>query len=156
MRRLLTGYAISFSKRHKRYGHLFQNRYKLFLCEEDPYLLELVRYIHLSPLRAGIVSDEPYERRTDAVAKGMSIDQVITTVAEYLDLDVESIEKKGTKRSIALTQSIICALAVDRLMLTGVDIARKLNLTPSGVSRLVARGRGELALHELEETLFGE
>ena len=67
-------------------------------------------------------------------------------------LDVDSIEKKGRKRSIALARSIICALAVDRLMLT--DIARKLNLTPSGVSRLVARGRGESALRELEETLF--
>jgi len=57
MRRLLTGYAVSFNKRHKRSGHLFQNRYKSILCEEDPYLLELVRYIHLNPLRAGIVKD---------------------------------------------------------------------------------------------------
>ena len=57
MRRLLTGYAVSFNKRHRRYGHLFQNRYKSFLCEEDPYLLELVRYIHLNHLRAGLVSD---------------------------------------------------------------------------------------------------
>ena len=36
MRRLLTGYAVSFNKRHKRSGHLFQNRYKSILCEEDP------------------------------------------------------------------------------------------------------------------------
>jgi len=43
MRRLLTGHAVAFNKRHKRYGHLFQNRYKSFLCEEDAYLLELVR-----------------------------------------------------------------------------------------------------------------
>ena len=57
MRRLLTGYAVSFNRRHRRYGHLFQNRYKSILCQEDPYLLELFRYIHLNPLRAGIVSD---------------------------------------------------------------------------------------------------
>lgn len=57
MRRLLTGYAVSFNRRHRRYGHLFQNRYKSILCQEDPYLLELVRYIHLNPLRAGIVND---------------------------------------------------------------------------------------------------
>ena len=54
MRRLLTGYAQQFNRRHNRSGHLFQNRYKSFLCEEDPYLLELVRYIHLNPIRAGI------------------------------------------------------------------------------------------------------
>ena len=55
MRRLLTGYAQQFNRRHNRHGHLFQNRYKSILCEEDPYLLELVRYIHLNPLRAGNV-----------------------------------------------------------------------------------------------------
>ena len=57
MRRLLTGYAVSFNRRHRRHGHLFQNRYKSFLCEEDLYLKELVRYIHLNPLRAKVVHD---------------------------------------------------------------------------------------------------
>ncbi len=42
MRRLLTGYAINFNKRHHRAGHLFQNRYKSIGCEEEPYLLELL------------------------------------------------------------------------------------------------------------------
>jgi REP element-mobilizing transposase RayT len=57
MRRLLTGYAQQFNRRHRRHGVLFQNRYKSILCEEGPYLLELVRYIHLNPLRAGVVQD---------------------------------------------------------------------------------------------------
>ena len=57
MRRLLTGYAARYNRRHQRYGHLFQNRFKSILCQEDPYLLELVRYIHLNPLRAGTVAD---------------------------------------------------------------------------------------------------
>ena len=55
MRRLLTGYAQAYNRRHKRYGHLFQNRYKSIVCEEDVYFQELVRYIHLNPLRAGLV-----------------------------------------------------------------------------------------------------
>jgi REP element-mobilizing transposase RayT len=55
MRRFLSGYAISYNRRHRRYGHLFQNRYKSIVCEEDPYFKELVRYIHLNPLRAGLV-----------------------------------------------------------------------------------------------------
>ncbi len=55
MRRLLTWYAIYFNRRHNRTGHLFENRYKSILCEEDQYLLELVRYIHLNPVRAGII-----------------------------------------------------------------------------------------------------
>jgi len=57
MRRLLTGYAVSFNRRHKRVGHLFQNRFKSIIVEEGSYLLELVRYIHLNPLRVGLVRD---------------------------------------------------------------------------------------------------
>lgn len=57
MRRLLTGYVVNFNRRHARHGHLFQNRYKSIVCEEDPYLLELVRYIHLNPLRSGLVKN---------------------------------------------------------------------------------------------------
>ena len=57
MRRLMTGYAVTFNFRHRRAGHLFQNRYKSVVCEEDAYLLELTRYIHLNPLRAGLVED---------------------------------------------------------------------------------------------------
>ncbi len=57
MRRLLTGYAVSYNRRYRRHGQLFQNRYKSFLCEEDVYLKELVRYIHLNPLRAKVVKD---------------------------------------------------------------------------------------------------
>jgi len=57
MRRLLTGYAIYFNRKYNRAGHLFQNRYKSILCQEDAYLLELVRYIHLNPLRAEVVFD---------------------------------------------------------------------------------------------------
>ena len=57
MQRLLTGYAVSFNRRHRRHGHLFQNRYKSILCEEDRYLRQLVIYIHLNPPR------HPAERR---------------------------------------------------------------------------------------------
>jgi REP element-mobilizing transposase RayT len=56
MSRLLTGYAGWFNRKYKRHGQLFQNRYKSILCQEDPYLKELVRYIHLNPLRAGLVT----------------------------------------------------------------------------------------------------
>jgi putative transposase len=57
MRRLLTDYAVWYNRTHRRHGHLFQNRFKSILCQEDVYLLELVRYIHLNPIRAGIVRD---------------------------------------------------------------------------------------------------
>ena len=55
MRRLLTGYAQAFNRRHHRVGYLFQGRYKSLICEEEEYLLTLVRYIHLNPIAGGVV-----------------------------------------------------------------------------------------------------
>ncbi len=60
MMRVLTGYAQQFNRRHKRHGQLFQNRYKSILCEDDPYLLELVRYIHLNPVRVKMGTSVTY------------------------------------------------------------------------------------------------
>ena len=56
MRKLLTWYAQYFNRRHRRTGHLFENRYKSILCDEDNYLLALIRYIHLNPVRAKLVA----------------------------------------------------------------------------------------------------
>jgi putative transposase len=54
MRKLLTWYAQYYNRSHKRTGHLFSNRYKSILCDEDTYLLALMRYIHLNPVRAKV------------------------------------------------------------------------------------------------------
>ena len=55
MQRLRTGYAVTFNRRHRRAGHLFQNRYRAILCAADRYFLQLVRSVHLNPVRARIV-----------------------------------------------------------------------------------------------------
>jgi len=62
MRKLLTWYAQYFNRKHRRTGHLFENRYKSILCDQDNYLIAIIRYIHLNPVRANIVTtlDELY------------------------------------------------------------------------------------------------
>lgn len=55
MQSILTGYARYFNERNKRRGHVFEGRYKGIICDKDNYLLELVRYIHLNPVRAKLV-----------------------------------------------------------------------------------------------------
>ncbi len=55
MQYINTAYTVYYNVRHNRTGHLFQGRYKAVLVEKDEYLLELSRYIHLNPVRAGIV-----------------------------------------------------------------------------------------------------
>ncbi|MEW6719899.1 MAG: transposase [Thermodesulfobacteriota bacterium] len=55
MQCLLTGYSMYFNDRHKRVGHLFQNRYKSPLIDSIKHCRDVARYIHLNPLRSGIV-----------------------------------------------------------------------------------------------------
>jgi REP element-mobilizing transposase RayT len=57
MRKLLTGYALYFNKKNKRSGYLYPGRYKSILCQEDSYLLELIRYVHLNALWGKTVKD---------------------------------------------------------------------------------------------------
>jgi putative transposase len=99
MKKLLTGYVVNFNLRHKRTGHLFQNRYKSIICEEDPYLLELTRYIHLNPVRAGMVGGveelNNYRWAGHCVIVGRVEQkwQDIDTVLRYFGRGREAVEK---------------------------------------------------------------
>ena len=99
MRRLLTGYAVNFNKRHKRAGHLFQNRYKSIVCEDDPYLLELTRYIHLNPLRAGLVdsmsglNSYPWSGHSALMGTVVGEWQDRETILAYFGSDIEKARK---------------------------------------------------------------
>jgi len=57
MRQINGVYTRRFNARHQRSGHLFQGRFKAIIVERDPYLLELIRYISLNPVRAGMATD---------------------------------------------------------------------------------------------------
>lgn len=124
MRRLLTGYVVNFNRRHKRYGHLFQNRYKSIICEDDPYLMELTRYIHLNPLRAGIVSrmKELKKYRWTGhriiMEKGKSGWQDVETVLAYF----------GRKRKEAMGK-------YEEFIREGIAEGRRPDLTGGGLKR---------------------
>lgn len=260
MRRLLTGYAQQFNRRHDRHGHLFQNRYKSFLCEEDPYLLELVRYIHLNPLRAGLVKDvkglaryrrsghsalmgrvkrewqdtdyvlrffgerlssarrayvgfvakgvkqgrrpelvgggilrsvggwsvlkssrgeglrlmgderilgssefvenvlkqaeEDYERKSAIAVRGPDLDTLIDNVCHYFGIAPEALKGASKERGVSRARSLLCYLAVNRLMISCTDVARKLNLSPSAVSKAAIRGRSDDMSAKVEKELL--
>lgn len=260
MRRVLTAYAQQFNRRHKRHGHLFQNRYKSFLCEEDPYLLELVRYIHLNPLRAGLVKDlqvladwtrgghsvlmgrtkcdwqdtdhvlslfgkeagaarrsyasfiaegidqgrrpelvgggllrsvggwsaltanrstglrlmsderilgssefvedvlkranEEYDRRSRARTEGVNLDILIDRISDYFGIDKWALQSSSKQREVCRARWLLCYIAVSRLMISCADIARKLNVSPSSVSKSVLRGQSDDRLQEIERAVF--
>jgi len=61
MQGLQQSYSQYFNLRHRKVGHVFQGRYKAIICKRDEYLLELIRYIHLNPVRSRIIkSPEQY------------------------------------------------------------------------------------------------
>ncbi len=124
MRKLLTGYAVWFNRRHMRRGHLFQDRYKSILCEEDQYLLELVRYIHLNPLRASVVKSmeelDHYPWSGHGVLVGKS--QSDWQETEYV-LRQFGIEKRGAIRSYR------------KFMEEGKGIGRRPDLVGGGLVR---------------------
>ena len=246
MRRLLTGYAQQFNRRHRRHGHLFQNRYKSFLCQEDTYLLELVRYIHLNPLRAEVVKDlkalrqyawcghralmgqlqydwqdteyvlrlfgkkaakarrayaefvakgqhqghrpdlvggglirslggwaalkghqgdgirvkgderilgnsdfvekvlkkanEELTQRTLLQATGPDLAQLIKKVAKFYQIDIAELKTASKARKVSLARTILCYLAVRKLLFSCAEVARALNISSSTVSKAVTKG----------------
>ena len=63
MQHLMHNYAMGFNRRHGSRGHVFDSRYASSLVEDGIYFLEVSRYIHLNPVRAGMVRaplDYPY------------------------------------------------------------------------------------------------
>ena len=261
MRRLLTGYAQQFNRRYRRHGHLFQNRYKSFLCQEDTYLLELVRYIHLNPLRAGVVkdikalsnyawcghsvlmgkvvcdwqdrdyvlslfdkkvgsarrlyaafvakgrdqgrrrdlvggglirsvggwlalkghqrdgirvkgderilgnsdfveqvlkkADEALEQRTLLQATGPDLNQLIKKVAKYYQIDMEELKTASKARTISLARSVLCYLAVRKLLFSCAKVARALNISASAVSKAVTKGHALTNRKKIQMEILG-
>ncbi len=124
MRRLLTGYAVNFNRRHDRSGHLFQNRYRSILCQEDNYLLELVRYIHLNPLRAGMV--DSYTELADFAFCGHAV-VLGNRRAEWQDPDYV-LRLFAAKRRLARQRYEV-------FVEKGIDMGRRPDLTGGGLIR---------------------
>lgn len=90
IQRLLTGYSLTFNRRHKRTGHLFQARYKAIVCTDDRYLFALMSYIHLNPVRAGMVSraqDWPWSSFSDKQGKNETQDDLVDFDPWQNDMD---------------------------------------------------------------------
>jgi chromosomal replication initiation ATPase DnaA len=130
MRRLLTGYAQQFNRRHKRHGHLFQNRYKSFLCGEG------------------------YEKRIKAQFKGFDLDILIQRIPAYFDIEAGRIKSSAKQRQASRARSILCYLAVNRLKVSIAEMARKLNISHATVSKCIYCGQSDGLSKTLERDPF--
>ncbi|OGW59541.1 MAG: hypothetical protein A2V83_03035 [Nitrospirae bacterium RBG_16_64_22] len=124
MRKLLTWYAQYFNRRHKRTGHLFENRYKSILCDEENYLIALVRYIHLNPIRAQIVKTIEELDRYSWSGHGTIIG---TTTYPWMDVDLVLSQFSDGKRK-AISQ-------YRRFIMEGLGTERQPELTGGGLIR---------------------
>ena len=237
-----------------------QNRYKSILCEEDIYLKELVRYIHLNPLRAKMVSNldelgayaysghsvlmgeqkrdfqdrdyilclfgkrerdakkkyllfvskgieegekpeltggglirsvggwkrlkdlresgqrvnsderilggsefvervlmqanEEWERKALIKKSGIDLDSLLEKVGDHFCVDVKELKSGSRSRDIANARSVLCCLGVRNLGLTCVTMAKALGVSPSAVSKSIARGRNILQAEDIEDKLM--
>jgi putative transposase len=262
MRRLLTGYAVSFNRRYRRHGQLFQNRYKSFLCEEDVYLKELVRYLHLNPIRAKMVrgvkelktypysghsvlmgkakcdwqdteyvlnlfgksigpaqraynafvskgvsygkrpdlvgggllrsvggwfalkefrdsgirikgderilgssdfvesvlkqAEEDLEERYRLKAYGIDIDTLLLQVAQHYKIDPEDLKTASKEATITKARTVLCYLAVRKLMISCAEVARSLRISPATVSRATSRAVAITNMKQLQDKLLGD
>lgn len=145
MRRLLTGYAVSYNRRHKRHGQLFQNRYKSILCQEDSYLLELTRYIHLNPLRVNAVTDmkalDKYAYTGHSALMGRT--DRSWQDSDYL-LGMFSRKKKVAQRKYR------------DFVLKGISLGRRPELTGGGLIRSVGGWKTAKALKKGTERIKGD
>ena len=133
MRRLLTGHAVTFNLRHQRSGHLFQNRYKSIICEEEPYLLELVRYIHLNPLRAGLVKDI-----TELNDYPWSGHAVLMGHREMPGQNADEVLRYFGKRKTSAREKYQSFVA------DGIPLGRREELVGGGLKRMLKLGDGAL------------
>ena len=162
MRKILTGYVVNFNRRHRRYGHLFQNRYKSIVCQEDRYLKELVRYIHLNLLRAGLVENiieldqSLWSGHSALMGKvkrewqnseyvlsffGQNIAALAQQVCKKYNISLGELHSGGRRRDVAMARGSISWIAVRELGFSGADVARYLGVTNSCVTRFIASGK---------------
>jgi len=123
--------VVTFYRRHLRHGPLFQNRFRSFICQEDLYFKELARYIHLNPLRAGIVSD--------LNQLGYDLDTVEDRVCEIFGIEKGAVFSRSRVKEKADARALFCFWAARELGYGLTALGRKLRLSQPGVGYAVSR-----------------
>ena len=167
VQRLLTGYCLYFNRRYGRAGHLFEGRYGSRHCLSDAYLYRLIRYIHMNPVRAKLVSrpedwpwsdcrknqhdldeslDEfdPWPKEEDsksppfAKEEKREIIDIGAEIAMLTGIEIGELRSESRRRDVVAAKRRLTREAIGRGHSRAV-IARWLNTTPASVSRYAQR-----------------
>ena len=101
MRQLNGVYTLGFNRRHGRVGHLFQGRFKAILVERESHLLELIRYVALNPVRAGLVA-APQEWKWNSYRATAGFEPGPVVVVAGVEVDPVPVRAGGAGRGAAL------------------------------------------------------
>lgn len=105
-------YTKVYNSRYQRKGHLFQGRFKSIIIEKGPYLTQLIRYVHLNPKRAGLVSlpqDYPYsshklymqDEATKDAAKNLKFPDIQNEIEEFFSFFEEADKQKAYEEYVS-------------------------------------------------------
>jgi REP-associated tyrosine transposase len=145
VRRVLSGYAKAFNKKYKRRGYLYQNRFKSILCQEDRYFLELIRYIHLNPVRAGFIKTIEELEKYPYSGHGVIVGRRSIVFQEVGEVLLQFSEKR--QEAIQKYRSFIA---------DGWEEGRREDLTGGGLLRSVGGWQSTMELRKLGERWRGD
>jgi putative transposase len=87
MKRINTSYAYYFNKKYKRVGHVFQDRYRSEVIEDEAYLLSVIKYVHNNPVEARMVEHAAqYKWSSFNIYTGASANSGLVEIAQILEL----------------------------------------------------------------------
>ena len=89
-----------------------------------------------------------------ARTKGIDLDTLIDRVADYFGITAEELKSTSKQRTVSRARGLLSYLAVSKLMISCSDVSRRLNVSPSSVSKSVIRGRSDSLSEELENSLL--
>ncbi|MBI2788036.1 MAG: transposase [Elusimicrobia bacterium] len=170
MHGLIGRHGAMFNRRHDRTGHLFQARYKAVLCLDDRYLAGLIPYIHMNPVRAGLVGapqDWPWSsfrpgidaatgvegfdpwpegsREIDLTrqvdSEPLALDAIGRAIAEQAGIGQNELRSRNRVPSLVTARRMFVAEAV-RNGHNQIAVAKWLDATRSTVSRYACESNG--------------
>ena len=127
MRSLLTGYAGDFNRRYHRSGHVFQNRFKSILCEEDPYFLDK--------------EVEENENQRSHWIKTWEISSFVKHVCQQLKVNPGSLSGGGKSAAVSRARAVLSHLWLNKMGNNGRELARALNIKPVTLYNAAKRGK---------------
>ena len=130
MKKILIRYVMWYNRKYNRTGGLIENRYKGYAINDDSYLLEVVRYIHNNPVRAGITKNridynyssykEYFEERPDVVDKEFILSMI--TLEDFADFHDR--EDTGNKLAERLSDEELSSIILSKYHISPQDIVK--------------------------------